>query len=207
METAYIIAGRRSPFGRYGGALSGVRPDDLAAQVIQALVTDFPTIDWGRTDDVLLGCANQAGEDNRNVARMAVLLAGLPVSTPGITINRLCASGLDSVALAARSIRAGDADLVLAGGVESMTRAPFVFAKSETAWSRDAAVYDTTIGWRFTNPALADMYGSDSMPQTGQHVADEFGVTREDQDAFALRSQTRAAAAVASGRLAREIAP
>jgi 3-oxoadipyl-CoA thiolase len=184
-----------------------VRPDDLAAHVIAALMERHGSVDWSGVDEVILGCANQAGEDNRNVARMGVLLSGLPVRTPGITVNRLCASGLDAVGLAARTVRAGDADLVVAGGVESMTRAPFVMPKAGTAWSRSAEVYDTTIGWRFVNPRMKEMYGIDSMPETAQHVADDFAVSREDQDAFALRSQERAAEAIASGRLAREIVP
>jgi acetyl-CoA C-acetyltransferase len=184
-----------------------VRPDDLAAHVISALRERHASVDWESVDEVILGCANQAGEDNRNVARMAVLLSGLPVRTPGITVNRLCASGLDAVGLAARTVRAGDADLVVAGGVESMTRAPFVMPKAGAAWSRTNEVFDTTIGWRFVNPRMKDRYGSDSMPETAQHVADDFAVSREDQDAFALRSQERTAKAIASGRLAREIVP
>ena len=207
MSTAYLVSGVRTPIGRYAGGLAPVRPDDLAAHVISTLVARHPSVDWGAVDDVMLGCANQAGEDNRNVARMAALLSGLPVSVPGITVNRLCASGLDAVGLAARTIRSGDADLILAGGVESMTRAPFVMPKAGAAWSRSNEVFDTTIGWRFVNARMVEAHGVDSMPQTAQHVADEFSVSREDQDAFALRSQERAAKSIASGRLAREIVP
>lgn len=207
MIDAYLVDGVRTPIGRYGGQLAAVRPDDLAAHVLRALVARHASVDWAALDDVVLGCANQAGEDNRNVARMAVLLADLPVEVPGATVNRLCASGLDAVAIAARAIRAGDADLVVAGGVESMTRAPFVMPKSSTPWGRSTEVYDTTIGWRFVNPHMEQRYGTDSMPQTAQNLADEHGISREDQDAFALRSQERTAKAVANGRLAREIAP
>ncbi|MGW5456146.1 3-oxoadipyl-CoA thiolase [Nocardia sp. NPDC003979] len=207
MATAYLVDGVRTPFGRYGGALAEVRPDDLAAHVISALVQRFPAVDWAAVDDVVFGCANQAGEDNRNVARMAALLAGLPVSVPGVTVNRLCASGLDAVGYAARAIRAGDADLVIAGGVESMTRAPYVLPKSAVPWDRSTQVADTTLGWRLVNPRLHERYGTDTMPETAQHVADEHGVSRADQDAFALRSQQRAATAIARGRLAREITP
>ena len=207
MTNAYLVDGVRTPIGRYGGALATVRPDDLAAHVLRELTARHPSVDWAELDDVLLGCANQAGEDNRNVARMAVLLAGLPVDVPGGTVNRLCGSGLDALGSAARSVRAGDADLVLAGGVESMSRAPFVMPKAETAYSRAAEVHDTTIGWRLVNPAMEQAYGTDTMPRTAQNVADEHGVSREDQDAFALRSQERTARAAASGRLAREIAP
>jgi 3-oxoadipyl-CoA thiolase len=206
-RTAYLVDGVRTPIGRYAGGLATVRPDDLAAHVVRELVARHPSVDWTVTDDVVLGCANQAGEDNRNVARMAVLLAGLPVEVPGTTVNRLCASGLDALAYAARSIVAGDADLVIAGGVESMSRAPFVQPKSATAFGRAPQIYDTTIGWRFVNPLMQRSYGTDAMPQTGQHVADEHHVSRHDQDAFALRSQERAARAQASGRLAREIVP
>ena len=207
MTVAYLVDGVRTPIGRYGGALASVRPDDLAAHVLRALVERLPGVDWPELDDVLLGCANQAGEDNRNVARMAVLLAGLPVHVPGSTLNRLCGSGLEAVGAAARAVRAGDADLVVAGGVESMSRAPFVLPKAETAFSRAAEVHDTTLGWRFVNPELQRLHGTDPMPATAQHVADEHDVSREDQDAFALRSQERAAAAVASGRSGREIVP
>jgi 3-oxoadipyl-CoA thiolase len=187
--------------------LAPVRPDDLAGHVVRALVERLPSVDWDAVDDVVLGCANQAGEDNRNVARMATLLAGLPVEVPASTVNRLCGSGADAVATAARQIRTGEADLVVAGGVESMSRAPFVLPKAATAFDRNAELYDTTIGWRFVNPVLKARYGVDSMPETAENVAAEFGVGREDQDAFALRSQERAAKAIADGRLAREIVP
>ncbi len=207
MTTAYLVDGVRTPIGRYAGALASVRPDDLAAHALRALTARLPSVDWGELDDVLLGCANQAGEDNRNVARMAALLAELPVEVPGGTLNRLCGSGLDAVGSAARAVRAGDADLVVAGGVESMSRAPFVMPKAQSAYSRANEVHDTTIGWRFVNPRMDALHGTDSMPQTAQNVADDHGVAREDQDAFALRSQQRTAAAQASGRLAREIAP
>ncbi|MFJ9392040.1 3-oxoadipyl-CoA thiolase [Nocardioides sp. NPDC101246] len=205
MSTAYLVDGLRTPFGRYAGALAAVRPDDLAAHVIGHLVDRYATVDWARLDDVLLGCANQAGEDNRNVARMAGLLAGLPVDVPGGTVNRLCGSGLDSVAQGARMIRAGEADLVVAGGVESMTRAPWVMPKASRPWSRTNEMHDTTIGWRFVNPAMEAAYGTDAMPQTAQNLATEREISRADQDAFALRSQERAAKAIADGRLAREI--
>ena len=205
-RSAYFVAGVRTPIGRYGGALAAVRPDDLAAHVIRELTRRHPGVDWSTVDDVVLGCANQAGEDNRNVARMSALLAGLPVGVSGITINRLCASGLDAVGYAARSIIAGDADLVIAGGVESMSRAPFVQPKALTPYARSAEIHDTTIGWRFVNPAMQEEYGTDPMPQTAQNVADDYDISREDQDAFALRSQDRAAKAQANGRLAREIA-
>lgn len=207
MTTAYLVTGVRSPFGRYGGALAGVRTDDLAAHVLRSLTDAHPGVDWDELDEVILGCANQAGEDNRNVARQAALLAGLPVEVSGITVNRLCASSLDAIVMAARQIRAGDADLVIAGGVESMTRSPFVMPKPAKAWERNNAVFDSTIGWRFVNPLMQEMFGTDSMPQTAQHVADEYGIARHDQDAFAERSQLRTAAAIARGRLAREIAP
>jgi 3-oxoadipyl-CoA thiolase len=206
-RTAYVVSGVRTPIGRFGGALAPVRPDDMAAHVIKELVARHESVDWASLDDVVMGCANQAGEDNRNVARMALLLAGLPVEVSGTTINRLCASGLDAVGYAARAIAAGDGDLFVAGGVESMSRAPFVQPKAATAWSRSAEIYDTTIGWRFVNPALEREYGVDGMPRTAQNVADDYGVTREDQDAFALRSQERAAKAMGNGRLAREIVP
>ena len=206
-RTAYLVSGVRTPIGRYGGALAGVRPDDLAAHVIRELTRRHPGVDWSTVDDVVLGCANQAGEDNRNVARMSALLAGLPVEVSGTTINRLCASGLDAVGYAARTIIAGDADLLIAGGVESMSRAPFVQPKAQTPYARSAEIHDTTIGWRFVNPAMQEQYGTDSMPQTAQNVADEYAISRADQDAFAVRSQDRAAKAQANGRLAREIVP
>ena len=205
MTQAYICAGVRTPIGRYGGALAGFRPDDLAAHVIKALLERVPNLADVPIDDVYMGCANQAGEDNRNVARMAGLLAGLAVEVPGLTLNRLCGSGLDAVGLAARSIRAGEADLIIAGGVESMSRAPFVMGKAETAFARQAELYDTTIGWRFVNPLLERQYGIDSMPETAENVAEQFGISRADQDAFALRSQERTARAQANGRLAEEI--
>ncbi|HTZ53520.1 MAG TPA: 3-oxoadipyl-CoA thiolase [Candidatus Acidoferrum sp.] len=204
---AFICDGVRTPIGRYGGSLASVRTDDLAAIPIAALLARNPLLDPAAIDEVYLGCANQAGEDNRNVARMAALLAGLPERVPGSTINRLCGSGMDAVASAARAIAAGDIDLALAGGVESMTRAPFVMPKAGGAFSREHAVYDTTIGWRFVNPLMKERYGIDSMPETGENVAAEFNVSRADQDAFALRSQQRVAAAQASGRLAKEIVP
>ena len=207
MTDAFLCDAVRTPFGRYGGALAGVRADDLGAIPIRALMERNPSVEWAAVDDVIYGCANQAGEDNRNVARMAALLAGLPTDVPGVTLNRLCGSGLDAIGQAARAIRAGEADLIIAGGVESMSRAPFVMPKAESAFSRDNAVYDTTIGWRFVNPRMKAEHGIDSMPETGENVAREFGVSREDQDAFALRSQRRAGAALASGRLAKEIVP
>ncbi|MEO0400812.1 MAG: 3-oxoadipyl-CoA thiolase [Pseudomonadota bacterium] len=204
---AFICDAQRTAIGRYGGALSSVRADDLAAAPIAALMTRNSDVDWARVDDVILGCANQAGEDNRNVARMASLLAGLPVDVPGITVNRLCASGMDAVGLAARGIRAGDLDLAIAGGVESMSRAPFVMPKANTAFSRSNQVFDTTIGWRFVNPRMQAQYGIDSMPQTADNVAADWGVSRADQDAFAARSQDRWAAAHADGAFADEITP
>jgi 3-oxoadipyl-CoA thiolase len=207
MSEAFICDAVRTPIGRYGGALSGVRTDDLAALPIAALRSRSPKVDWAAVDDVVLGCANQAGEDNRNVARMAALLAGLPETVPGSTVNRLCGSGLDAVALAARAIRTGEGELLVAGGVESMSRAPFVMPKAESAFSRSAAIEDTTIGWRFVNPRMRQLYGTDSMPETAENVAAELGIARADQDAFALRSQQRAAAAIAAGRLAEEIVP
>ncbi|MEO7563743.1 MAG: 3-oxoadipyl-CoA thiolase [Sphingomicrobium sp.] len=205
MTQAYICDAIRTPIGRYGGALAHVRADDLAAIPIRALIARNPTVDWAALDDVILGCANQAGEDNRNVARMAGLLAGLPDSSGGVTLNRLCGSGLDAVAMAARAIRGGEADLIIAGGSESMSRAPFVMPKATSAFDRNAELYDTTIGWRFVNPKLRHQYGDDTMPSTAENVADEFKVSRDDQDAFAQASQEKAAAAQASGRLAAEI--
>ncbi|ABQ71509.1 beta-ketoadipyl CoA thiolase (plasmid) [Rhizorhabdus wittichii RW1] len=205
MTEAFICDAVRTPIGRFGGALSSIRPDDLAAVPLAALKARNPALDWSRVDDVLFGCANQAGEDNRNVARMAVLLAGLPVAVPGTTVNRLCGSGLDAVGLAARSIRAGDADLMLAGGVESMSRAPFVMGKADAPFSRSQKIEDTTIGWRLVNPAMESAYGVDSMPETGENVAKEWGISREAQDAFALASQAKAAVAQVNGRLAAEI--
>ncbi|CAM2166822.1 beta-ketoadipyl-CoA thiolase [Paraburkholderia sacchari] len=205
MTEAYICDAIRTPFGRYGGALKDVRADDLAAVPIRALVERNPGVDWSAIDDVLYGCANQAGEDNRNVARMAALLAGLPTDVPGGTLNRLCGSGLDAVGSAARAIKAGEARLMIAGGVESMTRAPFVMGKAASAFSRDAAIYDTTIGWRFVNKLMKQQYGIDSMPETAENVAVEFNISRADQDAFALRSQQNAARAQKDGTLAQEI--
>ncbi|RCX30247.1 3-oxoadipyl-CoA thiolase [Thioalbus denitrificans] len=207
MIEAYICDAIRTPIGRYGGALAAVRPDDLGAVVIRALMERNPGVDWSAVEDVLFGCANQAGEDNRNVARMSALLAGLPVEVPGSTINRLCGSGMDAVGSAARAIRAGEADLLIAGGVESMSRAPFVMGKAERAFSRQAAIHDTTIGWRFVNPLMRELHGVDSMPETAENVAGEFGIGRADQDAFALRSQQRTAAARDAGVLAQEIVP
>ncbi len=207
MADAFICDAVRTPVGRYGGALSSVRADDLAAIPLAALMQRNSSVDWTQIDDVILGCANQAGEDNRNVARMAVLLSGLPIDVPGTTVNRLCGSGLDALGLAARSIRAGDCDLMIAGGVESMSRAPFVMPKADAAFSRANAVYDTTIGWRFVNPKLKKAFGIDSMPETADNVAADFGISRADQDAFALRSQQRWAAAQAAGRFADEMAP
>ena len=206
MTEAFICDAVRTPIGRYGGALAEVRADDLAAMPLQALIARSE-IDPAAIDDVILGCANQAGEDNRNVARMALLLAGLPETVGGSTVNRLCASGLDALGLAARSIRAGDTDLMIAGGVENMTRAPFVMPKPDTAFGRSPAIHDTTIGWRFVNARMKALYGVDSMPETGENVADDFGVSREDQDAFALRSQQKAAAAQEAGFFADEITP
>jgi len=207
MPEAFVCDAIRTPIGRYGGALASVRTDDLAAIPIRALMDRNPGVDWSALDDVVYGCANQAGEDNRNVGRMALLLAGLPPEVPGATVNRLCGSSLDAVMIAARAIRAGEADLVIAGGVESMTRAPFVLAKADGAFSRTAKIEDTTIGWRFVNPLMKAKYGIDSMPETAENVAAEFRIARADQDAFALRSQERAAAAIAAGRLAQEIVP
>ena len=207
MTPVYICDYIRTPIGRFGGALSSVRADDLGAIPLRALMARNAGVDWDAVDDVIYGCANQAGEDNRNVARMALLLAGLPLGVTGTTINRLCGSGMDAVLTAARAIAAGEAELVIAGGVESMSRAPFVMPKADTAFSRKAEIYDTTIGWRFVNPAMDKAYGTDSMPQTGQNVADDYGISRLAQDAMALASQSKAAAAQANGRLAREITP
>ena len=207
MSEAFICDAIRTPFGRYGGSLSSVRTDDLAALPIKALLERNPSVDWAAVDDVVYGCANQAGEDNRNVARMALLLAGVPDSVPGATINRLCGSSMDAIGIAARAIKSGEAALMIAGGVESMSRAPFVMGKADAAFSRSAKIEDTTIGWRFVNPLMKAKYGIDSMPETAENVAAEFKVSRADQDAFALRSQQRTAAAVAAGRLAEEIAP
>ena len=207
MAEAFICDAVRTPIGRYGGALASVRADDLAAIPLRALKSRNPAVDWEALDDVILGCANQAGEDNRNVARMAALLSGLGEGAPGATINRLCGSGLNAVSDAARAIKAGEADFIIAGGVESMSRAPFVMPKAETAFAREATVYDTTIGWRFVNKAMRHEFGTDSMPETAENVAEEFQVTREDQDRFAAESQRRAAAAQSSGRFAAEIVP
>ncbi len=207
MTDAFICDYIRTPIGRFGGSLSSVRADDLGAIPLKALMERNTSVDWEAVGDVVFGCANQAGEDNRNVARMSLLLAGLPVSLTGTTINRLCGSGMDAVITAARAIKAGEADLMIAGGVESMSRAPFVMPKAETAFSRNAEIYDTTIGWRFVNPAMKKQYGVDSMPETGDNVAIDYHVSREDQDAFAVRSQAKAAAAQANGRLAKEITP
>ena len=207
MTDAYICDYIRTPIGRYGGALAPVRTDDLAAVPLVALMARNPGLDPAAIEEVWMGCANQAGEDNRNVARMALLLAGLPETVPGVTVNRLCASGLEAVAAAARAVQAGDVELAVAAGVESMTRAPFVMPKSATAWARAAEVHDTTIGWRFVNPKMQARYGTDSMPETAQNLADEHGISRADQDAFALRSQSLAAAAQANGRFATEIVP
>jgi acetyl-CoA acyltransferase len=207
MTEAFICDYVRTPIGRFGGVLAPVRADDLATVPLKALLARYPDLDWAAVDDVVLGCANQAGEDNRNVARMASLLAGLPVGVPGSTINRLCGSGLNAVWIAANAVKAGEGELFIAGGVESMSRAPFVMPKAETAFSRHAEMHDTTIGWRFVNPLMKQQYGVDSMPETGENVAEDYHVTRADQDAFALRSQQRAVAAQQNGRLGREIVP
>src|SRR5690349_18832627 len=207
MEAAYICDAIRTPIGRYGGALASVRTDDLAAIPIKALIARNANVDWNALDDVVYGCANQAGEDNRNVARMALLLAGLPKEVPGVTVNRLCGSGMDAVGIAARAIKAGEASLVIAGGVESMSRAPFVMPKADSPFARNAKIEDTTIGWRFVNQQMRATYGVDSMPETAENVAEEFHISREDQDRFALRSQQRTAAAQAQGFFSREIAP
>ncbi len=204
---AFICDAVRTPIGRYAGALSSVRADDLGAVPLMALMARNPSINWQRLDDVIFGCANQAGEDNRNVARMSALLAGLPDTVPGSTVNRLCGSGMDAVGSAARAIKSGEADFMVAGGVESMSRAPFVMGKATSAFSRDAQIYDTTIGWRFVNPLMQRQYGTDSMPETAENVAEEFQISRADQDAFSVRSQQRAGRAMASGRFAKEIVP
>jgi acetyl-CoA acyltransferase len=205
MENAYICDAIRTPIGRYGGVLSAVRADDLAAIPIAALVARNRGVDWNALDDVIYGCANQSGEDNRNVARMALLLAGLPVEVPGSTVNRLCGSSMDAVAIAARAIKSAEAEIIIAGGVESMSRAPFVVGKSDSAFSRSPKLEDTTMGWRFINPAFKAKYGTESMPETGENVAEEYTISREDQDAFALRSHQRASAAIRDGRMAEEI--
>ena len=207
MNQAFICDAVRTPIGRYGGVLASLRADDLAALPIQALMRRHPDLDWSAVDDVLYGCANQAGEDNRNVARMAALLSGLPLTVPGATVNRLCGSGMDAVGSAARAIRAGDTGLMIAGGVESMTRAPFVMGKADAAFSRNAQIFDTTIGWRFVNPLMKKLHGTDAMPETAENLADELKISRTDQDAFALRSQQRAVAAQAAGRFDEEIVP
>ncbi len=207
MRDAYICDAVRTPIGRYAGALAPVRADDLGAVPIRALMARNPSVDWAAVDDVIYGCANQAGEDNRNVARMSALLAGLPDTVPGTTMNRLCGSGLDALATAARAIKAGEAELMIAGGVESMSRAPFVMGKADSAFSRQTEIFDTTIGWRFVNPAMKALHGVDSMPETAENVADDWGISRADQDSFALRSQERAARAIADGSMAREIVP
>ncbi|MGE3305538.1 MAG: 3-oxoadipyl-CoA thiolase [Rhizobiaceae bacterium] len=207
MREAYICDYIRTPIGRFGGSLSSVRPDDLGAVPLRALIERNAGIDWSAIDDVIFGCANQAGEDNRNVARMSSLLAGLPKEVPGTTVNRLCGSGMDATIIAARAIKAGEAELMIAGGVESMSRAPFVMPKASEAFSRNAEIYDTTIGWRFINPLMKKQYGVDSMPETGENVAEDFKVSRADQDAFAVRSQDKAVAAQANGRLGLEITP
>jgi acetyl-CoA acyltransferase len=207
MAEAFICDYIRTPIGRFGGTLSSVRTDDLGAVPLRALIARNTSVDWAAVDDLIYGCANQAGEDNRNVGRMSLLLAGLPKEVPGSTVNRLCGSGMDALITAARAIKAGEAELMIAGGVESMSRAPFVMPKADTAFSRNAEIYDTTIGWRFVNPLMMKQYGIDSMPETGENVAEEFGVSRADQDAFAVRSQNKAVSAQASGRLAKEITP
>jgi acetyl-CoA acyltransferase len=207
MFDAFICDAIRTPIGRYGGALKDIRADDLGALPLRELMRRNPSVDWSRVDDVVFGCANQAGEDNRNVARMSSLLAGLPQEVPGSTINRLCGSGMDAIGTAARAIRSGDAGLMIAGGVESMTRAPFVMGKADAAFARQAAIYDTTIGWRFPNPLMQRLYGTDSMPETAENVADDFHISRLDQDKFAFASQTRAARAQQDGTLAQEIVP
>jgi len=207
MQDVFICDYIRTPIGRFGGSLASVRTDDLGALPLRALIDRNPNVDWEAVDDLVYGSANQAGEDNRNVGRMSLLLAGLPTALPASTINRLCGSGMDAVLTAARMIKAGEAELCLAGGVESMSRAPFVMPKAETAFSRTTEIYDTTLGWRFVNPLMRELYGVESMPETGENVADDFSISRDDQDAFALRSQEKAAAAVSAGRLTEEIIP
>ena len=207
MNDVFLCDAVRTPFGRYGGTLSGIRTDDLAAIPVRGLMERNPKVDWGAVDDVVFGCANQAGEDNRNVARMALLLAGLPKEVPGVTVNRLCGSSMDAVGVAARAIKSGEADLIVAGGVESMSRAPFVMGKADTAFSRTAEIFDTTIGWRFVNPQMKSKYGTDSMPETAENVAEDFNVSRADQDAFAFRTQQRWARAQAAGCFACEVIP
>src|SRR5580700_3536610 len=207
MEDVFICDAIRTPFGRYGGTLANIRADDLAAIPIRALMERNPSVDWQAVDDVIFGCANQAGEDNRNVARMALLLAGLPKEVTGSTINRLCGSSMDAVGVAARAIKSGEAELVIAGGVESMSRAPFAMGKAETAFSRSAEIFDTTLGWRFVNPLMKAKYGVDSMPETAENVAEEHGVSREDQDSYSYRTQQRWAAAHKEGFFASEIVP
>ena len=207
MTDAFICAYKRTAIGRFGGSLSAVRPDDLGAIPLKALMAEHAAVDWEAVDDVIFGNANGAGEENRNVARMSALLAGLPVGVTGTTMNRLCGSGMDAVVTAARAIKSGEADLIIAGGTESMSRAPFVMPKATTAFSRNAEIYDTTIGWRFVNPLMDKLHGTDSMPETGENVAQEFGVSREAQDGFAVRSQDKAVAAQQNGRLAEEIVP
>ena len=207
MQDVFICAYSRTAFGRFGGSLASVRPDDLGAVPLRAVMQRHPDLDWGALDDVIFGNANQAGEDNRNVARMSALLAGLPVETSGVTLNRLCGSGMDAVLTGARAIRAGEQDLILAGGTESMSRAPFVMPKADSAFSRRAEIYDTTIGWRFINPVMRTRYGVDSMPETAENLAEECNISREDQDRFALASQQKAAAAIAAGRFGSEIVP
>ena len=207
MKPAFICDAIRTPIGRYGGALKDVRADELGAISLRALQERNPTVDWSQVDDVIFGCANQAGDDNRNVARMSLLLAGLPIAVPGNTINRLCGSGMDAIGYAARAIKSGETNVMIAGGVESMTRAPFVMGKADSAFSRNAQIFDTTIGWRFINPQMKALYGVDSMPETAENVATDFQIGREDQDAFALRSQSKASNAQANGTLADEITP
>ncbi|MAQ80495.1 MAG: acetyl-CoA C-acyltransferase, partial [Rhodobacterales bacterium] len=207
MSEAYICRGARTPIGRFGGVLSSVRPDDLLASTIRAATEHNGKLELSDIDDVIIGCANQAGEDNRNIARMALLISGLPPDVPAITINRLCGSGLNAIGMAASSIRSGEAEIILAGGVESMSRAPLVLPKPETAFSRKAEIFDTTIGWRFINPIIKNLYGIDSMPETAENVAEDFSISREDQDLFAFRSQEKAALAIGSGRLEHEIIP